>query len=362
MKIMTVVGARPQMVKVAAVSRILSEESDVTELLIHTGQHYDRQMSGVFFEELGLPTPFANLGVQEKTHATMVASMLRRLEPIVQAQRPDVMLLYGDTNSTLAGALVAIKERVPIAHVEAGVRTGSWALPEESNRVITDRLARWAFCATQLNFDALVAEGLKEVSHLVGDVMYDAALLAREYAQTHGTLLDQIGLSKGRYVLATCHRAETTDNADELAAILAALKLVAGEIPVVLPLHPRTRRRVEQFGLEPLLADVRLTEPLGFIDMMALEANAVAIVTDSGGVQKEAFFHGIPCVIAYPVASWPEVVALGHNVVAGTSTERIVECTRQAIKMGRFQPPVGVFGDGHAAEKIVNILLTGSGN
>lgn len=357
MKILSIVGARPQMIKALAVSRLLQQRPGVQELLIHTGQHYDRQMSDVFFEELGLPEPFANLGVQEPTHSRMTARMLERLEPIIRAERPDVMLLYGDTNSTLSGALVAIKEGLPIAHVEAGVRTGSWSAPEESNRVVADRLSTWAFCCTQENYDALVAEGLEAVSYLVGDVMYDVALIMQKVAKGKALIRDRLGLRERGYVLATCHRAETTDKKELLTEVLGALSDLAESQTVVFPMHPRTAKYVAQFELGDLLRKVIVMEPVGFVDMMALEAGAAAIVTDSGGVQKEAFFHAVPCVIAFPFAGWPELVALGHNVVAGVDRERIGSLTRAAIKSGAAPRGVNPLGDGHAADKIVDILI-----
>lgn len=360
MKIMTVVGARPQMIKSLAISRVLRQRPSTRELLIHTGQHYDRQMSGVFFDELELPSPFANLGVQEQSHGRMTARMLERLEAVVESERPDIMLVYGDTNSTLAAALVAIKERIPIAHVEAGVRTGTWEAPEESNRVVTDRLSTWAFCATPLNYDTLVAEGLGAISHLVGDVMYDVALIMKDVAKTKSRILETLGIAGKRYLLATCHRAETTDDSQSLAEVLRAMASLAEELPVVLPLHPRTAKRIVEFRLDALLKKICVTGPVGPLDMIALEADAAAIVTDSGGVQKEAFFHGVPCVIAHPMASWPELVELGHNVVAGTDSNRIVATTRALLAAERAPPKENPFGDGRAAEKIVDILMKGS--
>jgi UDP-GlcNAc3NAcA epimerase len=347
------------MIKALAVSRLLRQHKEYQELLIHTGQHYDRQMSDIFFDELGLPSPFANLGVQEKSHGLMIARMLERLEPLVQAQRPDVMLLYGDTNSTLAGALVAVKSGIPIAHVEAGVRTGAWETPEESNRVIADRLSKWAFCATRLNYETLTAEGLGDVSYHVGDVMYDLTLLFKKVTQDRETILDQLNLRHRRYVLATCHRGETTDDRGRLKNVSLALNAIAQELPVILPLHPRTRVKVAEFGLSELLRGVTTIDPVGYLDMQALEAGAAVVVTDSGGVQKEAFFHGVPCVIVNTFAGWPEIVSLGHNLVAGLESERIVNCTLQALRKGRHSPDVNLFGDGHASEKIVSILSGG---
>jgi UDP-GlcNAc3NAcA epimerase len=270
------------------------------------------------------------------------------------------MLLYGDTNSTLAGALVSVKARIPIAHVEAGVRAGGWETPEESNRVVADRLSAWAFCATRLNYETLVNEGLGAVAHLVGDVMYDVALFMRDVARTKSNILATLGLAGRPYVLATCHRAETTDDRHSLAEVLGAMERLSQDLPVVLPMHPRTAKRIAEFKLEEMIQQLIVTKPLGFLDMVALEASASIIVTDSGGVQKEAFFHGVPCVIAHKVAHWPELVALGNNVVAGVDRGGIVAHARAALGLKRQQLTASPFGDGHAADQIVDILLKGA--
>lgn len=350
MVILTIVGARPQFVKAAPLSRAL-EEAGAREILLHTGQHYDAKMSGVFFEELGLRSPDIDLGVGSGSHAAQTAAMLAGIEKAIELHQPDWVLLYGDTNSTLAGALVASKSRRPLAHVEAGLRSFNRQMPEEINRIVADRLSDLLFCPTPTSCQNLRAEGTPDerIRH-VGDVMFDAALIFRARALEKSRVLHELNLKEKGFVLATIHRAENTDNPLRLKAIFEGLNLAARKIPVVLPLHPRTRKALAQLGLT-LSPEVQLLEPLGFLDMMRLEMAARVVATDSGGVQKEAFFHGVPCLVLRDQTEWVELVECGTNRLCPPGDpERLCEllwCTE-----GGAGKNLGLFGDGKAARAI----------
>lgn len=344
MKVLTVVGARPQFVKAAPVSRALAH-AGIEEALVHTGQHHDAKMSQVFFDELGIPAPRHNLEIHGGSHGDMTGRMLSTLEPVVIDERPDLVLVYGDTNSTLAGALVAAKLHIPIAHVEAGLRSFNRRMPEEINRILTDHVSALLLCPTRTAVDNLAAEGITRGVHMVGDVMYDATLLARRIAETRSSILDELGLEAGRYALATVHRAENTDDPARLAGILAWLRERAQSHRVVLPIHPRTRTRAAAAGLS--FDGIVTCEPVGYIDMARLLADAVAVYTDSGGVQKEAYFHRTPCVTLRDETEWVETVECGWNRLwqgpdyaprrdiadygEGRAAEAIVELVRQAL-------------------------------
>lgn len=353
MTVLTIVGARPQFIKAAPVSAALRRQQ--REILVHTGQHYDAAMSDVFFRELGIPQPDINLGIGSGSHGEQTGRMLQALEAVMLAEQPDWVLVYGDTNSTLAGALAAVKLGLRVAHVEAGLRSFNRTMPEEHNRVLTDHCADLLFCPTQTAVDLLAAEGLVRGVHRVGDVMVDAlqqhALLARDRSQ----LLVTLGLLPGSYYLATVHRPYNTDVPENLHNILLAF----GDIyqrsgrPVVLPLHPRTRKYLHELAL-PLPAGVHLLDPVGYLDMLALEQQAALILTDSGGVQKEAYTFGVPCVTLRPETEWVETVQAGWNVLAGADRAAIVQAAVAHSWPGG--PPPAVFGDGHAAERIVEWL------
>jgi UDP-GlcNAc3NAcA epimerase len=353
MKVVTVVGARPQFVKAAPVSRILREKHN--EVLVHTGQHYDYGMSQVFFDELGLPEPDVNLGVGSGSHGRQTGEMLVGLEKVLQSERPDRVLVYGDTNSTLAGALAAVKLRVPVAHVEAGLRSFNRTMPEEHNRVLADHCSDLLFCPTQTAVDNLRHEGIAQGVHLVGDVMVDAALQHGAVARQSSTLLEDLGLAGQEFALATIHRPYNTDDPARLEQILAAL--AALDLPVVFPVHARTRDHLAQMGNpQSKIRNLRSMDPLGYLDMLALEQAASLILTDSGGVQKEAYFFGVPCVTLRPETEWVETVAAGWNRLAWGDTTGILKAARGPWPS---KPPHPIFGDGHAAERIVAIL-TGS--
>jgi len=308
--VLTVVGARPQFIKAAPVSRALAA-AGIGECLVHTGQHFDELMSDVFFAELDMAKPAYNLEVNSLGHGAMTGLMLEKLERVLIAERPAMVLVYGDTNSTLAGALAAAKLHIPIAHVEAGLRSFNRRMPEEINRVLADRLSALLFCPTRTAVENLAAEGIREGVHVVGDVMHDVTLAMTSRAEQRSRVLETLGLAPGSYAVATLHRAENTDDPERFTRIMAWLEDAAREAPVVMPVHPRTRKVMASRGIAP--AGLRLIEPLGYLDMTRLVHNARAIYTDSGGLQKEAYFHRVPCVTLREETEWVETVAAGWN-------------------------------------------------
>jgi UDP-N-acetylglucosamine 2-epimerase len=349
MKIVSVVGARPQFVKAAVLSRTLRQRHE--EVLVHTGQHYDDLMSDVFFRELGLPAPDTNLGVGSASHAAQTARMLEALEPVLVAQKPDLVVVYGDTNSTLAGALAASKLNLPVAHVEAGFRSHNRAMPEEINRVLTDHLSRYLFCVTSASVECLRVEGITRGVYQVGDLMYDSLLAALPRAREHeGDVLSRHGVTVGAYYLATVHRPANTDDAGAMRSIMAA---VGGlDAPVVLPLHPRTKAALAEASIDPP-ANVRAVDPVGYFEMLALEYNAKAILSDSGGVRREAYFLGVPSVTLRDDTEWPETLLTGWDVLAGADADKIVEAAQRPRPQ---TPPPPIFGNGQTAARIVEVL------
>jgi UDP-GlcNAc3NAcA epimerase len=351
MKAVTIVGARPQFIKAAIVSRALARTGSLEEVVIHTGQHHDAVMSEVFFTELGLGRPSHHLGVHGGGHGEMTGRMLERCEMVLQQEAPDVVIVYGDTNSTLAGALAAAKLGLPVAHVEAGLRSFDRSMPEETNRVLVDHLSRMHFAPSAVAVANLAREGISGAGvHCVGDVMFDAA---RHFAGDVPPAAICPGLTEGAYILATVHRAGTTDDPARLAAVVAALRELARDGEVVLPLHPRTRARVSASGLS--LEGVRVVEPLGYPAMLALTRGARVVLTDSGGLQKEAYWLGRPCVTLRENTEWVELLQTGHNVLAGTDTGTIVSAVRMLASLAPVEPQP-VYGDGRAAERIAEIL------
>lgn len=358
------VGARPQFIKAAAVSRAIRSRPDLgmTEVIVHTGQHHDSNMSQVFFDELSLPPPRHNLAIAGGGHSEMTGRMLQALEPVMLAEQPDWVLIYGDTNSTLAGALAASKLKIPIAHIEAGLRSFNMRMPEEVNRILADRVSKLLFCPTTAAVDNLAAEGIRNGVHLVGDVMYDVALHFGELARQRNDWLRKHALRPRTYALVTCHRAENTDNLARLKAIFTALNQIAQHMPLVLPLHPRTRVAASQAGLMPLLDPCIVVDPLSYLDMLAAEQDAAVIVTDSGGVQKEAFFFCVPCVTVREETEWLETVELGWNRLVVAEADEIAQAALGAKKpttgpVGRFP-----YGSGHAALTIARHLGCASSN
>lgn len=357
MKIVTVIGARPQFIKAAPVSRALSA-GGIEEVLVHTGQHYDEAMSEVFFREMGIPEPRHRLGIGGLQHGAMTGRMLEAIEGVLLQEKPDRLLVYGDTNSTLAGALAAAKLHIRVAHVEAGLRSFNMAMPEEVNRRLTDHVCELLFAPTDAAMANLGREGITAGVHRTGDVMYDAAQLFMDVARERSDILKRLALPPGGYVLATVHRAENTDDAARLGNILAALGTLSAELPVLMPLHPRTRRQIALSGIlvSPAL---RIVEPVGFLDMLILEKHARAIATDSGGVQKEAYFYGVPCVTLRHETEWVELVQSGANRLAPPdSAQGVLSALREALGRDRPTPAPGLYGDGRAAVRIAGILGT----
>ncbi len=358
MKIVSIVGARPQFIKAAAVSRALRAAPGVMEVLVHTGQHYDDNMSRVFFEELEIPEPDYHLGIGSGTHGAQTGRMLEAVEQVLLQERPDWVLVYGDTNSTLAGALAAAKLHIPVAHVEAGLRSFNRRMPEEINRVLTDHASDLLFAPTQAAVENLRREGIPEERiYLVGDVMYDAALYYGAKAERESRILERLALQPKGYLLATVHRAENTDDPVRLRAIFEGLAVAAREMPVVMPLHPRTRAALAREGmLAETSLHLRLIEPVGYLDMVLLEKNALLIATDSGGVQKEAFFYRVPCVTLREETEWVELVELGWNhLVSPMSRDRIKRAVvAQLAERDRDKP--NLYGNGKAAHLIVEKL------
>lgn len=363
-KIATIIGARPQFIKAATVSRAIAQQaqsgqpSPIKETIIHTGQHFDANMSEVFFRELDIPEPDYNLGIGGGSHGKNTGRMIEAIEAVLVKEQPDWVLVYGDTDSTLAGALAAAKLHIPVAHVEAGLRSYNRIMPEEINRIVTDQLSTLLFCPTRTAVENLAKEGFphrltanarQEVIN-VGDVMYDAALYYGDRAQDKSRIMQTLALVPKEFVLATIHRAENTDDPARLQNIMAALNRIAMEMPVILPLHPRTKTKL-------VLADfpaVTFIDPLGYLDMVMLEKNARVIVTDSGGVQKEAYFHGVPCVTVRDETEWVELVDAGANILSGTCKEDIVKAF--LLMEGRTIVTKSLYGDGKSSQQIVEIL------
>lgn len=360
-KITSIAGARPQFIKASAVSRrirLWNEEAGsdrVREVLVHTGQHYDDNMSKVFFDELEIREADYSLGVGSASHAAQTGRMLEKLEPVLEKEKPDVVVVYGDTNSTLAGALAAAKLHIPVAHVEAGLRSFNRRMPEEINRIVADHVSDLLFCPTDTAVENLAREGISRGVHKVGDVMYDCALYYAQKAESRKTLLTRLNLCPRRYALVTIHRAENTDDPTRLASIFRGLNRVAETgLPVIVPLHPRTRKCLSALSIEQH-NELRLLTPVSYLDMIVMEKNAKVILTDSGGVQKEAYFFDVPCVTLRDETEWVETVKSGWNTLAGCDEERIEEAVAKAsppTRKGDF------YGEGDAAGRILGILLS----
>lgn len=354
MKILTVIGARPQFVKAASVSRAVAELGSMSEILLHTGQHYDPNMSDVFFAELGIPTPKYHLGIGSGPHGAQTGRMLEAIEGVLLVEQPDWVLVYGDTNSTLAGALAAAKLHISVAHVEAGLRSFNRQMPEEINRVLTDHASEVLFAPTEAAVGNLVHEGIERHKILqVGDVMFDAALYYAARAAESSNILERLSLEAKSYVLATVHRAENTDSPERLRAIFAGLSEVADVLPVVLPLHPRTRRYLAELAIDT--SRLRLLDPVGYLDMVMLEKHARLIATDSGGVQKEAYFYRVPCVTLRTETEWVELIEHGWNrLVPPLSAASISQAILQNLDAQGAE--IALYGEGKAAYQIVEAL------
>ena len=367
MRVLTVIGNRPQFVKAAAVSTKLRERTE--EVLVHTGQHYDRELSEIFFEELGLPPPDHQLEVGSGTHAEMTGSIMTRLEPLIEETSPDALLVYGDTDSTLGGALVAAKAEVPLAHVEAGMRSFNRSMPEEINRVVADSLSGLSLCSTEVAVKNLRDEGLGESAILVGDVMADVALVFGPIADRRSDALDRLGLEPRAFCVATAHRAGNVDDPDNLRALIEVLARVAAETgtPMVFAVHPRTRARLEAAGeLEGLDSrGIRAVDPLGYLDITRLVRAARAVVTDSGGLQKEAFLASVPCLTMREETEWVETVETGWNRLVGLDADAAAAALAELPKPDTEESPAAeLYGGGKAGERVAEAIgewLTGDG-
>jgi len=358
MKLCTIVGARPQFIKAATVSRVIASTAGIDEIIIHTGQHYDNNMSGQFFEELSIPKPSYNLNIGSGSHGKQTGHMLSEIESVLIKEKPDIVLVYGDTNSTLAGSLAAAKLNISVAHVEAGLRSFNRKMPEEINRIMTDHLSSLLFAPTVNSYEQLIKEGINpEQIFNVGDVMYDATIYYNEYNSKRETIVDKLNLKKNQYCLATIHRAENTDDAMRLKNICNAFIELSKDIEIIFPLHPRTREALNKLQImSSLRGNITIIEPIGYLDMLAIERSAKFIVTDSGGVQKEAYYNQVPCITLRSETEWIESVKSGWNILCPTekpfSLDKIVgeELVVQSLNFDKL------YGDGTAAEKIVKIL------
>jgi UDP-GlcNAc3NAcA epimerase len=369
-KLFTVVGARPQFIKAAVVSRAIanfnkkaSDREHIEEVLVHTGQHYDANMSDVFFREMQIPKPSYHLGIGGGAHGAMTGRMLEALESLLIKESPDLVLVYGDTNSTLAGALAAAKLHIPVAHVEGGLRNYDRSIPEEINRVLTDHISTWIFCPSQLSVDNLAREGLLEEKrdraktyvYNVGDVMYDAVCFYRDRAIPGDKIKDLVKQTGDGFCLATVHRAGNTDNLIALKNIFEGLMRISRFIPVILPLHPRTRKVLDNSKIK--IEGLHVIEPVGYFDMLYLLQHCGVVVTDSGGLQKEAYFFNKHCLTLIDYTPWLELVQCGVNTPVDCDPDKIYETAVQKInELSQMEFPTGLYGDGHAGEKIVRIL------
>lgn len=363
MKIITIVGARPQFIKAASVSRAIQEQGGIDEIIVHTGQHFDHAMNDIFFTEMSIPQPKYNLGIHGKQHGEMTGEMMKGIEQILLTEKPDVVLVYGDTNSTLAGALAAAKLHIPIAHVEAGLRSFNLKMPEEVNRILTDRISTYLFCPTenavsnleQEGFRGLVAQnGNKIAISIVGDVMYDAVLFYQGEAEKQSALLAKHDLQLGEYLLCTLHRAENTDVPERISSIFEALGEIAKEKRIIIPLHPRTLNVINKMGIK-VPDNVSILAPLGYFDMLFLVSKSKLVLTDSGGLQKEAYFLGKICLTLRDETEWTELVSNHFNFLVGADKTRIIS-TYHAVKENTVDVSTRLYGDGNAAKKIVTAL------
>lgn len=357
MKLVTIVGARPQFIKAAALSRALKEFPEITEVIIHTGQHYDQQMSDIFFTEMEIPKPNYSLGIGGCSQGAMTGRMLEKIEEILLAEKPDYVLVFGDTNSTLAGALAAVKLHIPIAHVEAGLRSFNRKMPEEINRTLTDQCSTLLFTPSESACKNLEREGILGANIFIsGDIMLDAVNFYAQKAQETSTIKQDLKLDD--YVLATVHRAENTDSPKDLEGIMTGLSRIAQTIPVVFPLHPRTEKAIKTHLPHIVFPEnLRFIPPVGYFDMLSLQRGSKAILTDSGGIQKEAYWFAKPCITLRNETEWEELVEQGFNTLAGSCPEKIEAAYRQSQKDRIFEHK-NLYGDGHAAKFILKTIIS----
>ncbi|MBN9412619.1 MAG: UDP-N-acetylglucosamine 2-epimerase (non-hydrolyzing) [Candidatus Paracaedimonas acanthamoebae] len=340
-KILTIIGARPQFIKATALSRAISKEHNLSEIVVHTGQHYDKNMSDIFFEDLEMSPPAYQLKLQGTQHGHMTAEMIIEIEKIILREKPDLMVIYGDTNSTLAGAIAASKLELPIAHIESGLRSFLKHQPEEINRRVSDHLSTYLFCPTQKAVDNLSNEGISKGVYHVGDVMYDVSLLAKEKSKINSTIINDLGLKFKEYQIATIHRAENTDSEEALLKVITYLKERAEDHPLIFPIHPRTQKAISRLSLD--LGKIVVIPPLGYFDMAQLLSGATCAYTDSGGLQKEAYFLSVPCVTLREVTEWEETIDCGWNRL-------------WHVEQYKERQTITDYGIGNAAEKIVSLF------
>jgi UDP-GlcNAc3NAcA epimerase len=362
MKVLTVLGARPQFIKAATVSRAIKTRDEIKEIIIHTGQHFDTNMSDVFFDQLDIPKPNYNLGISALNHGAMTGRMLEKIEIIIQQEKPNWVLVYGDTNSTLAGALAASKLQVPVAHVEAGLRSHNPSMPEEINRILTDRVSSLLLCPTYNALKNLEQEGFpfsstsraKQHIENIGDVMIDALIFYRRQAEKEISL-ERFRLKEKEYALCTLHRQENTDNPIRLTGILDALRQISKELPIVLPLHPRTKAKLHQQNNYEALNGINLLDPLPYLEMQRLEMGAKLILTDSGGIQKEAYFHQVPCITLRDETEWIETVETGWNHLVGSDSDKIIKAAQSVKSQNSLQKYL--YGDGNASQRVLQAFF-----
>ncbi|MBW8350284.1 UDP-N-acetylglucosamine 2-epimerase (non-hydrolyzing) [Bacillus sp. IITD106] len=348
-KIVTVIGARPQFIKAAPVSRAIRQEFQ--ELIVHTGQHYDQNMSEIFFDELSIPKPDFHLGVGSASHGKQTGEMMIAIEDILEKESPDYLLVYGDTNSTLAGALTAAKLHIPVVHIEAGLRSFNKRMPEEINRVMTDHVSHHLYCPTETAVRNLYNENIKNNVWNVGDVMYDTVTYNKELAEKRSKILDEHNLKSKEYYLVTIHRAENTDSFENISRIINAFSQIKGK--KVWPIHPRTKSKLISYGIDlTTIPDLHVINPVGYLDMLKLENHALKILTDSGGVQKEAYFMEVPCITLRDQTEWVETLDTDANILVGTDVTKIIEATNRKVSPN-FHP---YFGNADASYKIVDLL------
>jgi len=350
MKILTVLGARPQFIKAGSVSREIAKHKDIREIIVHTGQHYDTNMSDIFFEEMRIPKPDYYLGVGGKSHGAMTGEMITKLEEIMLKEKPNVVLVYGDTNSTLAGSISASKLHIPIAHIEAGLRSFNMKMPEEINRILTDRVSKWLFCPTDKAVENLKNEGFDSFDCKIiksGDVMQDGAMFYKQFAKKPNIEI------KDNFILTTIHRAENTDNENRLKNIFETLNEIAKEKQIILPLHPRTKKIVKKLNVN--IENLTIIEPVGYLEMVWLINNSEMVITDSGGLQKEAFFFKKPCITLRDETEWIELVENNFNVLAGADKDKILEIYNNFKFSNNFN--IDLYGGGKASEKILKNLM-----
>jgi len=351
MKILTILGARPQFIKAGTVSREIAKHNDIDEVIVHTGQHYDTNMSDIFFEEMQIPKPNYFLGIGGKTHGAMTGQMMEKIEEVALREKPDWVLVYGDTNSTLAGALVATKLHIKLAHIEAGLRSFNMKMPEEINRILTDRVSSILFCPTKTAVDNLKNEGFDRFDCKVvhsGDVMYDGALFYKKLAKKPPYKIND------NFILCTIHRAENTDNENRLKSIFEALNEIGEEREIVLPLHPRTKKIVQALNIDT--QNLTIIEPVGYLEMVWLIDNCALVMTDSGGLQKEAYFFQKPCITLRDETEWVELVEHGFNILVGADREKIMETYKNHTSLFTLHSSLNLYGNGDASKIIIEKL------